>query len=248
MMSASGRRTPLPDLEKNADVLTMLRQSPPDIHQWLLTVHSSKSLIQCHLNRERTEDFVTYTFVVDSLSMPVMLVRKRAKNAGHADLTLPGDRRVENPLYVLRRNRNGTEFALRYADKTAGDIVAVEYKLSDSDDVPRHLTILMPTEETRESNQLVNLLKSYHGKKEMNKFDVLRNKDPVWREDIKANVLNFGGRVKMASMKNFQVASKDDVTEITLQFGRVTRESFILDFKAPFCPLQALAIALSSFN
>ena len=156
---------------------------------------------------------------------------------------------MENPPYVLRHNRRGTEFALQHADKSIpGDIVAVHYKLSESDDVPRHLTILLPKEEYRVREDLVSLLKSYHNERDLDKFDVYQNKEPVWREDIKANVLNFGGRVKLASMKNFQMVSAKDVSNVIMQFGRVDRESFILDFKAPLCPLQALAIALSSFN
>lgn len=235
--------------ETPAMALGLLRQSPPALLEWLLTVHHTDALIQCHLNRERRDEYVYFTFVLDELTMPLMLVRKRAKNSAHAALTLPADTRVEHPLYLLRHNRHATEFALQHADKSkTGDLAAVRYMLGDTDDVPRALTILLPTDECRARGDLVNLLKCYHTRREQDKYAVYQNKAPVWREEMKSNVLNFGGRVKVSSTKNFQMVAPDNVADILMQFGRVTQNSFILDFKAPLCPLQALAVALSSFN
>ena len=229
--------------------LGLLRQSPPALLEWLVTVHHTDALIQCHLTRERRDEYVYFTFELDELRMPLMLVRKRAKNSAHAALGLPDDATVEHPLYLLRHNRHATEFALQYADKSkTGDLAAVRYMLSDTDDVPRALTILLPTEACRARGELVNLLKCYYTKREQDKYTVYQNKTPVWREEMKSNVLNFGGRVRVSSTKNFQMVAPDNVAEILMQFGRVSQDSFILDFKAPLCPLQALAVALSSFN
>lgn len=229
--------------------LDLLRESPPALLEWLLTVHHTDALIKCHLNRERRDEYVYFTFVLDALTMPLMLVRKRAKNSAHAALTLPDDTRVERPLYLLRHNRHATEFALQHADKSKpGDLAAVRYMLATTDDAPRALIILLPTEECRARGDLVNLLKSYYSHRDQAKFAVYQNKAPVWREEMQSNVLNFGGRVKVSSTKNFQMVAPDNVADILMQFGRVSQNSFILDFKAPLCPLQALALALSSFN
>ena len=38
----------------------------------------------------------------------------------------------------------------------------------------------------------------------------LENKKPMWNEDTQSFVLNFHGRVTIASVKNFQVIHKDD--------------------------------------
>lgn len=35
---------------------------------------------------------------------------------------------------------------------------------------------------------------------------------------------------------------------VYLQFGKVTSEKFTIDFRHPFCPLQAFCIALSAFD
>lgn len=65
---------------------------------------------------------------------------------------------------------------------------------------------------------------------------------------VGAFVLNFNGRVTMASVKNFQLVSPDDVETVLLQFGRTGKEQFTMDFQWPLSPLQAFATCLSSFD
>ena len=43
------------------------------------------------------------------------------------------------------------------------------------------------------------------------------NKPPKWNEQVGAYVLNFNGRVTMASVKNFQLVSQDDHDSVILQ-------------------------------
>ena len=91
------------------------------------------------------------------------------------------------------------------------------------------------------------------GKSEPPSEDVqmFRSKDPSWNKQVKAYVLNFHGRVTMASVKNFQLEDvNDDRTETQelFQFGRVDTDLFNLDFAHPFTPMQAFGIALASFD
>ena len=75
----------------------------------------------------------------------------------------------------------------------------------------------------------------------------LQNRLPWWNGDLGAFVLNFGGRVSVPSIKNFQLCDENDTS--ILQFGRVSgRHSFTLDFQFPFSPLQAFAIAVSALQ
>jgi len=76
----------------------------------------------------------------------------------------------------------------------------------------------------------------------------LINKPPRWNDQVGAYVLNFNGRVTMASVKNFQLVTPEDQETVILQFGRVGRDLFTMDFRAPLCPFQAFAITLSSFD
>eukprot|EP01013_Petalomonas_cantuscygni_P043891 TRINITY_DN856_c0_g1_i1.p1 TRINITY_DN856_c0_g1~~TRINITY_DN856_c0_g1_i1.p1 ORF type:complete len:355 (+),score=84.44 TRINITY_DN856_c0_g1_i1:105-1169(+) len=74
---------------------------------------------------------------------------------------------------------------------------------------------------------------------------VLRNTPPTWHGETKTFRLNFGGRVKKASVKNFQLESAGVVH---LTFGKVADDLFVLDFLHPLSPVQALSIAIPAFD
>ena len=49
-------------------------------------------------------------------------------------------------------------------------------------------------------------------------------------------------------MKNFQLISQNDPDTVILQFGRVGKDVFSMDFRYPLSPFQAFAIVMSSFD
>ncbi|KAK7303159.1 hypothetical protein RJT34_14060 [Clitoria ternatea] len=84
---------------------------------------------------------------------------------------------------------------------------------------------------------------------------VLRNKAPRWHEQLQCWCLNFHGRVTIASVKNFQlVASAEngpagpEHDKIILQFGKVGKDLFTMDYRYPISAFQAFAVCLSSFD
>ncbi|XP_074566453.1 tubby-like F-box protein 8 [Curcuma longa] len=98
---------------------------------------------------------------------------------------------------------------------------------------------------------------------------VLRNKQPRWHEQLQCWCLNFRGRVTIASVKNFQlIAATQPATataaaglatatqpaaapghdKILLQFGKVAKDTFTMDYRYPLSAFQAFAICLSSFD
>ncbi|PIN06766.1 Tub family protein [Handroanthus impetiginosus] len=85
---------------------------------------------------------------------------------------------------------------------------------------------------------------------------VLKNKAPRWHEQLQCWCLNFNGRVTVASVKNFQlVASLENVSgggqeldNVILQFGKVGKDTFTMDYQYPISAFQAFAICLSSFD
>ena len=80
-------------------------------------------------------------------------------------------------------------------------------------------------------------------------MQVLKNKQPKWNDQVGAYVLNFNGRVTRASVKNFQLCNvAKDPDLVVMQFGRVGKDAFTMDFQYPLCALQAFGIALSSFD
>jgi len=78
---------------------------------------------------------------------------------------------------------------------------------------------------------------------------VLTNKSPRWNEQMQAYCLNFNGRVTHASVKNFQLVDESDEDErVVLQFGKVGKDMFTMDFQWPMNATQAFAICLTSFD
>lgn len=91
---------------------------------------------------------------------------------------------------------------------------------------------------------------------------VLRNKAPRWHEQLQCWCLNFRGRVTVASVKNFQLIAATQPAagaptpsqpappehdKIILQFGKVGKDMFTMDYRYPLSAFQAFAICLSSF-
>ncbi|KAI8574657.1 hypothetical protein RHMOL_Rhmol01G0371100 [Rhododendron molle] len=85
---------------------------------------------------------------------------------------------------------------------------------------------------------------------------VLKNKSPRWHEQLQCWCLNFNGRVTVASVKNFQLvasvgegaAGQQEHENVILQFGKVGKDVFTMDYQYPISAFQAFAICLSSFD
>ncbi|KNA08874.1 hypothetical protein SOVF_158770 [Spinacia oleracea] len=86
---------------------------------------------------------------------------------------------------------------------------------------------------------------------------ILKNKAPRWHEQLQCWCLNFRGRVTVASVKNFQlVASVEphhnipvaEQEKVILQFGKIGKDIFTMDYRYPLSAFQAFAICLSSFD
>ncbi|XP_010912431.1 tubby-like F-box protein 14 [Elaeis guineensis] len=92
---------------------------------------------------------------------------------------------------------------------------------------------------------------------------ILRNKAPRWHEQLQCWCLNFRGRVTVASVKNFQLIAATQPAagaptpsqpappehdKILLQFGKVAKDMFTMDYRYPLSAFQAFAICLSSFD
>jgi len=86
---------------------------------------------------------------------------------------------------------------------------------------------------------------------------VLKNKAPRWHEQLQCWCLNFRGRVTVASVKNFQLVAavepsqlvtQADQDKVILQFGKIGKDIFTMDYRYPLSAFQAFAICLSSFD
>lgn len=86
---------------------------------------------------------------------------------------------------------------------------------------------------------------------------VLKNKTPRWHDQLQCWCLNFNGRVTVASVKNFQLVAslenggggqEQQQENVILQFGKVGKDIFTMDYQYPISAFQAFAICLSSFD
>lgn len=86
---------------------------------------------------------------------------------------------------------------------------------------------------------------------------ILENKSPRWHEQLQCWCLNFRGRVTVASVKNFQLVAAVDPSQnvpeseqekVILQFGKIGKDIFTMDYRYPLSAFQAFAICLSSFD
>ncbi|GMY11483.1 tubby-like F-box protein 5 isoform X2 [Fagus crenata] len=86
---------------------------------------------------------------------------------------------------------------------------------------------------------------------------VLKNKAPRWHEQLQCWCLNFRGRVTVASVKNFQLVAAVDPSHnisaaeqerVILQFGKIGKDIFTMDYRYPLSAFQAFAVCLSSFD
>ncbi|KAL9253601.1 Tubby-like F-box protein 5-like protein [Drosera capensis] len=85
----------------------------------------------------------------------------------------------------------------------------------------------------------------------------LKNKAPRWHEQLQCWCLNFRGRVTVASVKNFQLVAAvephhnvpaAEQEKVILQFGKIGKDIFTMDYWYPLSAFQAFAICLSSFD
>ncbi|KAG9410325.1 hypothetical protein AC1031_018360 [Aphanomyces cochlioides] len=153
--------------------------------------------------------------------------------AGPNDLPLgPGD----NALQI----REELGCCTYEANRTSVGPRKMRVCIPDVDEAGRHSKIVRPMSQRE---RIVSRMASG------NLTDLVKfvNREPVFREDLGAYCLDFGGRVSMASVKNFQLISAEDPgMGNVLQFGRVADDMFTMDFQWPLSPFQAFAICLSS--
>ena len=85
------------------------------------------------------------------------------------------------------------------------------------------------------------------------KLCMLATKPPEYDEELKAYTLDFKGRVKEASVKNFQLVVWDHNTDLrgsdlVLQFGKIDNDTYALDFAYPLNVVTAFSVALASID
>lgn len=85
-------------------------------------------------------------------------------------------------------------------------------------------------------------------------FQVFTDKKPHYNAKLSSYAYDFKGRVKEASVKNFQLVplakqGKGEVSnDFVLQFGKRNKDDFILDLQYPLSIFQGFGLALAAFD
>ena len=219
--------------------------------------------------------FPTYNLYYESTeqSKTFLLAARKRKKSRSSNYLLSIDRNDlardgEGFIAKVRSNFIGTSFtifdcgqnpnksrALPDGSNIREELAAVHYEKNVLGfKGPRKMTVVLPAmnrehkrirvKPRKDSETLLERWKE----KQMTDLLELHNKQPVWSEETQAYVLNFHGRVTQASVKNFQLVHSADVNYIVLQFGRISEDTFTLDYSFPISAVQAFAVALSSFD
>mmetsp|Transcript_19814 Transcript_19814/g.50738 ORF Transcript_19814/g.50738 Transcript_19814/m.50738 type:complete len:95 (-) Transcript_19814:379-663(-) len=81
----------------------------------------------------------------------------------------------------------------------------------------------------------------------------LKNALPVWDPEAKGYVLDMSQRIRLPSVKNFQMKeckpgeSKPEGT-VLMEFGKSTASTFALECRAPLSILQAFTISVAMID
>ena len=177
------------------------------------------------------------------------------------DLNKKGDSYVGK----LRSNFQGTEFHAynqgknpkkeKNEEKRRCEVAVIKYEKNYFGwKGPRKMEIYVPSIESETKVFAIKPKNKKDNIKERHKAGVrdqvtkLINKPPKWSEEYQAFVLNFYGRVRLASVKNFQLIDEENEDYIYQQFGKVSEHVFTMDFQWPMSVAQAFMICLSSFD
>ena len=79
-------------------------------------------------------------------------------------------------------------------------------------------------------------------------FVVLETRKPKWNNKMDAWTMDFKGRVKLASKKNFILIDPQYDDRVLMLFGKVSQDKWSLDYAPPMNPLTCLFVALTAFS
>ena len=266
---------PQNDIPRNpqTNIREILEREMTDMKRFLTSPLPRGIMVQCTIKRDKKgfgRLFPKYYMHLSDGWTFLLAGKKRGANrtSNYAITMNQKDFSVKNPSYLgkVRSNFLGTEFhifdnGLNPKRKGANSsnmreelgIVLYQSNILGAKG-PRKMKVLLPAVNAsgdhyiwRPPNKNEGMIPSF---KAGNKEGILSfiNKSPKWNENVQAFVLNFNGRVDMASVKNFQLIDERDDTKVYLQFGKTGKHDFNLDFQWPFSPVQAFGIAMTSFD
>jgi len=135
------------------------------------------------------------------------------------------------------------------------------YKTNVLGRVPNAMSLVLPKpgelqtygDEEGEGEKVDNsvMYKAYTNNKATkaaSQFVVLETKKPRWNPKMEAWTMDFKGRAKLASKKNFQLVDVEEEERLLMLFGKMTKNRWCLDYSPPMSPLTCLFVAMTAFS
>ncbi|KAI3736976.1 hypothetical protein L2E82_26967 [Cichorium intybus] len=226
--------------------------------------------IQCFIRRDRTTStyrlYLGLTPALAGNASKLLLAAKKVRKATRTEFLISlaaneFSRASNTYIGKLSSNFLGTKFVI-YDDQlqnpkcsfNKGNDGVLQMVKSKVVNISYELNFLR----TKGPRRMHCTMKEIPNRDEVEQKDslVLRNKAPRWHEQLQCWCLNFKGRVTVASVKNFQLAvdlpcnsqSMEQQDDVILQFGKIGKDIFTMDYGYPLSTFQAFAICLSSFD
>jgi hypothetical protein len=217
-------------------------------------VEQEWGVVQCRLIRSVTVFGVTRFMMYSDVSPIPVLEARRVWNTSFVSPEY-GIFANGSKVATLISNMLGTTWCLK--SKENEDLLGVQYAMNRvGQKEPRKMRLLAPGI-TDKGEQLVHHHRTYANMLNSDweipfGIELFQNRPPYWSQELGGYCLNFGGRVKLPSVKNFQIMyggehPQNAELETLIQFGRVGEDVFHMDVQFPFSPLQAFAACVTSF-
>ncbi|ETP46952.1 hypothetical protein F442_06879 [Phytophthora nicotianae P10297] len=232
--------------------------------------------IRCYVERDRqglNRLHPVFRLYLESGKQFLLSAQKRVSSkTSNYLLTMeqnPTTRRSNLIVGKLRANWSGSEYTVydggMSPSKTALEanvrniLGAVEFSYDDMG--PGRLAVQIPHVQSNGTASIWKDKPTEASNSDAERLMMLHNKRPHFDEKTGGHVLDFGGRVTMPSIKNFQMMCDTLGDATVLQFGRVScqppgprrqcnchKSTFTMDVKYPLSPLQGFAICLASLD
>ncbi|KAI4887862.1 hypothetical protein NFI96_015072, partial [Prochilodus magdalenae] len=249
-----------------------------DLKDFALQPAPRDSKVRCLVKRDTKDSdlFPTYYMYLEEDGNKKFLLsaknRSRTMTADYAISVDPEglDMKAENAVGKLRSNMMGTKFILceqngrderaQLKDKGPKPELAVIRYESDTNEMkrPRKMSVTIPdvtvsagTPVDSAKDQGSFFQKWQRKKKKEKQLDntiELCSAEAVWNEAKQTYEMDFYGRTKRRSRRNFQLVNADSPDKILMLFARVDDDDFTLDYSYPLCAMHAFSIALSSIH
>lgn len=217
--------------------------------------------------RMDNKDFA-YAAVPQSQLMLSKITRHRGKSSKFPTFVMhieDGNGNVQRDVLMARRQRHGKCISYligtdrecflsgEHTGKLKSNLKGSEYKLYDDGDKRSRAEIATIVYTHKSWSNPRGLVVRIPGPQK--KECIMVNALPEWDPVTRVHSLKFNGRATEVSVKNFKLIKdyvkddqKQDHQPFLLRMGKVGKDTFHLDFRAPITPLQALGVALTSFE